>query len=104
MAKAKWLKVTLVASLLLNVILITGFVCFKNYMRDTHFKFIATFYEGETKMLENILSDIESNDPARIAALKERLAMNIETGQKAGIVFWKAAGNFREPSEQKQYE
>lgn len=92
MAKAKWLKAALVISFLLNVALITGFVYFKNYMRDTHFKFIATFYEGETKMLENILSDIESNDPARIAALKKRLAVNIETGQKASINFWKAAG------------
>jgi hypothetical protein len=104
MAKAKWLKTALVTSLLLNVCLVAGFVFFRKYMRDTHFELIATVYEGETRMLEDILSDLESNDPARISALKERLDVNIETGQKTSIKFWKATGRFQKPTEQKQDE
>jgi hypothetical protein len=78
----KGLKVVLIVSLLLNVGLIIGFVSFRNFVKSQIFKETVMTIQAEEKLLKNILSELESDDPANITALKERLRKNIEQAQK----------------------
>ena len=83
----KGLKIGLAASLLLNVGLIVGFLSFREYVGSHSKKAVVSAAQAEQAMLQNILSELESNDPARIAALKERLQTQIEAGNEA-IAMW----------------
>jgi hypothetical protein len=87
----KWKKIVFVCSLLLNVLTIAGFLGFRHYVRTTMFQVAAMTAQAETHQLKNILSDIDSNDPARIAALKERLHKSLEQCQKSSVVWQNAA-------------
>ena len=87
----KGMKVIFVASVLLNIILIIGFVLFRNYVKTTMFRGAAMTAQAETMVLKNILTEIDSNDPARIAALKESLPKQIENCQKAAAIWERAA-------------
>ncbi|MCX5634240.1 MAG: hypothetical protein NTW55_00130 [Planctomycetota bacterium] len=88
---AKGFKAVLIVSLLLNLVLIIGFLSYKNYVKSQFFGLAAITAQSETIQLENILSDIESDDTARITALKERLHRYIEQGQKTSAIWQKAA-------------
>ena len=66
-------------SLLLNILLIIGFLYFKNYMRSQTFRIAAINSDGNVKRSRFILSTIESGDPNKIDLLKERLRITIET-------------------------
>ena len=88
---AKRLKVALVLSLLLNVGLAVGFLCFKSYVGSQMFKMAAMTAEAEGRLLQSILADVESDDPDRIEALKQKLRVSIENANKAGSVWRQAA-------------
>lgn len=85
-------KVILIVSLLLNLCLIVGFVFFRNYVRMQNFRLAEMVAQSETQQMQSILQDIESDDPAKIAALKERLHMYIEQGKDASLIWRRAAG------------
>ena len=87
----KGIKIVLIVSLLLNVGLIIGFVSYTSYMKEHTFRFAALSAEAEAKVLKNILSDLDSDDPAKITALKERLRKDIEKAKKASINMQQAA-------------
>ena len=87
----KGIKVVLIVSLLLNVGLIIGFGCFKSYVRYNCFKLIAMDVQAEASLLKNILSELESDDPVKITALKERLQKHIENAQKIKAIWQQAA-------------
>ncbi len=87
----KGLKIGLTASLLLNAALIIGFWSFRNYVGSHNAKAAVSMSEAEGAMLRNILSELESNDPARLAALKEQLKTQIEMASEASAMFRQAA-------------
>jgi len=88
---AKGLKVALLVSLLLNAALIVGFLFFRNYVRTEMFKLVATTAQSKVNLLENILSDLDPNDPVKITALKERLHKNIQRSQTTADIWQQAA-------------
>ncbi len=83
----KGLKIGLAVSLVLNAALIIGFWSFREYVGSHSEKATVSIAQAEQAMLKDILSELESNDPARIAALKERLKTQIEAGRVA-IAMW----------------
>ena len=85
-------KIILVCSLILNVFTISGFIVFKYYIRHTMFQSAAMIAESETRLQENILADIESNDPNKITELKTRLRKYIEQSRKSAAI-WNEAAN-----------
>lgn len=87
---AKKMKVALVLSLLLNVGLAVGFLCFKSYVGSQTFKMAAMTAEAEGRLLQGILADIESDDPERLEALKQKLTLSIENSRKAAST-WRQA-------------
>lgn len=89
---AKWAKIILVVSLVLNVGLIIGYGYYTSYARAKIFKSAAMSVEFEEKVLKRVLSTLESDDPAKITALKERLPKDIEKAQKL-------SSNLRQASE-----
>lgn len=88
---AKGLKIILIVSLLLNVGLIIGFWSYKNYVTSEYFKLAALTAQAETNLLESILSEIKSDDPAEITALKEKLHNYIEQSRRNSAMWQKAA-------------
>ncbi|MHC5075072.1 MAG: hypothetical protein ACYTFM_01390 [Planctomycetota bacterium] len=78
----KGIKVVLVVSLLMNVGLIVGFVSFRSFAKSEMFKLAVMTIQAEESLLKNILSELESEDPAKITALKERLRKYIERAEK----------------------
>lgn len=87
----KGIKVVLIVSLLLNVGLIIGFGSYKSYVKSQNFKLAAINAQAEASILKNVLSELESDDPAKITALKERLRKDIEKAQKSKTIWQQAA-------------
>ena len=77
-AMARGLKISLAVSLLLNVGLAVGFLSFRSYVGSQTSKLVVGMAEAEASMFRSMLSDLESGDAERIAAVKERLKMSIE--------------------------
>lgn len=87
----KAIKIVLIVSLLLNAGLIIGFVSYKSYVKSQTFKLAALTAEAEANLLKNVLSDLESDDPAKLTALKERLRKDIENAEKTKAIWQQAA-------------
>ncbi len=87
----KGIKAVLIVSLLLNVGLIIGFWSYKSYVKSQNFKLAAINAQAVASILKNVLSELESDDPAKITVLKERLRKNIEKAQTAKVVWQQAA-------------
>lgn len=75
---ARGLKIALAVSLLLNVGLAVGFVSFRSYVASQSSKLVEGMAEAEASIFRSMLSDLESGDAERIAAVQERLKMFIE--------------------------
>jgi len=88
---AKGIKIILIISLLLNVGLIIGFGSYKSYVKSQIFKLAAINAQAEASVLKNVLSELESDDPVKITALKERLRKDIEKAQKSKEIWQRAA-------------
>ena len=86
-----WKHVVFLCSLILNLGLIIGFVGFRHYVRVTTFQLIATTAQAEVNLLESILSDLESDDPEKTAALEERLRLFKEKRKKTSDIWEQAA-------------
>ena len=87
----KGIKVVLIVSLLLNVRLIIGFWSYKSYVKSQGFGLAAINAQAVASILKNVLSEIESDDPAKITLLKERLRKNIEKAQTVKVTWQQAA-------------
>lgn len=87
----KGIKAVLIVSLLLNVGLIIGFWSYKSYVKSQNSKLAAINAQAEASILKNVLSEIESDDPAKITLLKERLRKNIEKVRTAKVTWQQAA-------------
>ncbi len=88
---AKSMKVTLALSLLFNVGLVVGFLCYRSYVGTQMFEGAAMTTEAEGRLLQSILSDIESDDPERIETLKDKLRVSVENADKAASLWRQAA-------------
>ncbi len=87
---AKGLKIAFALSLFLNIGLIAGFLYYRSYTRRQMFEGVAMSAEAEGRLLQSILSDIESGDPARMEALTEKLKASIDNADKA-VALWRQA-------------
>ncbi len=74
----KAMRAILVLSLVLNV----GFLWFRSYVGSHLAEGWVALAQAEQSQLRNILGDIESGDPNRIAALEEKLRKQVEMGEK----------------------
>jgi hypothetical protein len=88
---AKWVKVVLVLSLVLNLGLVVGFGFYRSYVRNQSFKLAALTTESDAQFKQYVLSELESGDPARIESLKQRLHKIVEQGPKIVEVWREAA-------------
>ncbi len=84
------LKLALAISLLVNVVLIVGFFSYKSFVASHTTKGAVSMAEGEARLLQSMLADLESNDPERLEALKEQLKVRISTAQTAALQFQQA--------------
>ena len=80
---ARRLKIALALSLLLNVGLVVGFLGYASYVGNQMKEAVATSARSETRLLESVLADLESDDSERIESLKEKLRASINMGHKA---------------------
>jgi hypothetical protein len=78
----KGIKVVFIVSIILNVCLIIGLISFKSYHTYLSYKIVADSIKTEVRYSKHILSELESNDPEKITALKDWLRENIEIGEK----------------------
>jgi len=88
---ARGLKVTLIVSLVLNVGLAVGFLAYRNFVQSHVAAGAVSMAQGEARLLRGILADLESNDPQRTEALKERLKQYISNAETAASAFQQAA-------------
>lgn len=88
---SKWLKIMFIVSVALNVALIVGVFWARSYIRSRDFELAALTAEAEARSAKMTLAELDSDDPVRIEALKQRLKQNIEQGEKAADL-WRVAG------------
>jgi hypothetical protein len=91
----KGIKIALIVSIILNACLIIGFIYYRNFVKYKSYKQAAMTSQIELKLLETISSELESNDPDKITALKEWLQKNIELGKKNVEIRQQAADNVK---------
>jgi hypothetical protein len=85
------LKIALVVSLLLNVALVVGFLSYRSSVASHTTQGAVSMAAGEASLLKSILADLESDDPQKLEALKERLKVQIATAETAARQFQQAA-------------
>lgn len=84
------LKIMLILSVILNVLFIVGTFWARSYITSRDFELAAVNAEAEAGFARQVLTELESDEPARIEALKLRLKRDIEQAEKvAGL--WRAA-------------
>lgn len=72
----------LIGSLLINVILIAGVLWLGTTWRQELLNAYAEIAEAKLSVQERILSDLESNDPAKIEELKRNLRFSIDVQKR----------------------
>jgi hypothetical protein len=87
----KGIKVVFIVSIILNVCLIIGFISFRRYYTYQSFKHVADSTKAEVQVNKYILSELESDNPEKITALKDWLRMNIVIGEKTIQLYQQAA-------------
>jgi hypothetical protein len=73
------------------VCIIVGFVFYHSCARYYAFNLAALNSQAEMKQTKHILSELESDNPEKITALKELLRKSIEQGQKNTELWLQAA-------------
>jgi hypothetical protein len=86
----KWKNVVIICSLILNVLLIIGFLAFRYYMRFTMFELSAVCSNTIAANCKHALSVLDFNDAGQIPEHKEFLKMQIESNTKAAQAWEKA--------------
>ena len=87
---SKWLKIMFVSSVVLNIALVVGVIWVRSYMRTKTFELAAMTAEAEGRLAKHILTELESDEPDRIEAVKKMLQNNIETAKIAADM-WRQA-------------
>ena len=80
---SKWLKIIFVSSVVLNITLAIGVIWARSYVRNQSFELAAMTAEAEGRLAKHILTELESDEPERMEAVKKLLQSNIETSEKA---------------------
>jgi hypothetical protein len=88
---SKWLKITFILSVVLNIALVIGAVWARSYVRTKSFELAAMTAEAEGRFSEHILTELESGEPDRIEAVKKLLQISVENAQKAADIWRNAA-------------
>ena len=88
---SRWLRTTLILSVVLNIAFVIGAVCARSYIRTQSFELAATITEAEASFTRYILTELESGEPDRIEALKKRLEQGIEQAEETAGMWRKAA-------------
>ena len=77
MIMARWLRIGFAVSLALNIILIVGFVLFKESVNTDIYRIGALNAASDATLAKYILQELESGDPNRVRDLKQYLRDNI---------------------------
>lgn len=88
---SKWLKIMFISSVVLNMAFVIGAIWAKSYVTTQSFEMAAITAEAEGNIVKYILKELESEDPNRIEALKERLQKNIEQAEDVAEMWRNAA-------------
>lgn len=88
---SKGLKIMFVSSIVLNIALVIGAIWARSYVRTQSFEMAAMAAESEGRIVKHILKELESEDPNRMEALKERLQKNIEQAEDVAGMWRNAA-------------
>ena len=88
---SKWLSITLISSVALNIAFVVGAVCARSYIRTQSFEHAAAIAEAEAGFTRHILTELESGEPDRIEALKKRLEQGIEQAEETADMWRDAA-------------
>jgi len=88
---SKWLKIMFISSVVLNIALVIGTIWARSYIRTKSFELAAITAEVEGSFARHILTELESDEPDRIEALKKRLEKNIEQAEKVADIWRNAA-------------
>lgn len=88
---SKWLKIMFISSVVLNMAFVIGAIWARNYVTTQSFEMAAITAEAEGNIVKYILKELESEDPNRIEALKERLQKNIEQAEDVAEMWRNAA-------------
>ena len=81
----------LIVSTALNIVLVGALLWVRTSARDTSFTMLADATDAEVRLQAHILAELESNDPTRIAAIKQTLRRNIESGHRSAADWRRAA-------------
>ena len=84
-------KAPLAISIALNVVLVACLLMISSVSKRTAFQTLADATISEVRLQEHILTELSSGDDMRVAAIKEALARNIESGNKAAENWQRAA-------------
>ena len=88
---SKGLKIMFVSSVALNIAFVIGAIWARSYVRTRSFEMAAMTAEVEGKVIRHVLTELESEDPNRIEALKEQLQKNIEQAEDVAVMWRNAA-------------
>lgn len=88
---SKWLSITLISSVVLNIAFVVGAICARSYVRTQCFELAAKTAEAEAGLTRYILTELESGEPDRIEALEKRLEQGIEQAEETADMWRKAA-------------
>jgi hypothetical protein len=88
---SRWLKITLISSIVLNIVFVIGAIWARSYVRTKTFELAAITAEAEGTFARHILKELESDDPNGIDALKKRLEKNIEQANDVAEMWRNAA-------------
>ena len=87
----KWLKISFVSSVVLNIAFVVGTIWARSYIRTQNFELAAINAEAGCHYARHILNELESGEPDKIEALKERLRTDIEQGKNIAEMWREAA-------------
>ena len=88
---SKWLKIMFVSSIVLNIALIIGVIWARSYVRKQSFELAAMTAEAEGRLAKHILTELESDEPDRIEAVKKMLQNSIENTEIAADMWRQVA-------------
>jgi uncharacterized membrane protein len=88
---SKWLKIMFVSSIVLNIALIIGVIWARSYVRKQSYELAAMTAEAEGRLAKHILTELESDEPDRIEAVKKMLQNSIENTEIAADMWRQVA-------------
>ena len=84
-------KRLLLASVILNAVLIIALILLLNIYRGLTFKIMSDWTSSNVRFSEHILEVLNSGDQNKINGIKKTLQFGIENGEKTAAVWQRAA-------------